>query len=124
MRCAIARAAVKLSWTPSWEAAPRFWRPNGSAAAATAWKSIHYTSMLLFDVGNPSPVATQSLRPRSDLRRSDGPGAGSQAQNPGVPMSKDKDQDGNEPKAKVKRLRLPSRDENDSVGYGKPPRAH
>jgi len=34
--------------------------------------------------------------------------------------------DGKEPKRKIKRLRLPSRhdDKEDSVGYGRPPRAH
>ena len=32
--------------------------------------------------------------------------------------------DENVPKPKIKRLRLPTRDENDSVGYGRPPRAH
>jgi hypothetical protein len=40
-------------------------------------------------------------------------------------MRKDKEKSGGGPKRKVKRLRLPSDDknENDSVGYGKPPRA-
>lgn len=37
-------------------------------------------------------------------------------------MSRDKP--GNAPKRKIKRLRLPTGDENDSVGYGRPPRAH
>jgi hypothetical protein len=37
-----------------------------------------------------------------------------------------KHKSGDEPKPKIKRLRLPSRHENqdDSVGYGRPPRAH
>jgi hypothetical protein len=41
-------------------------------------------------------------------------------------MNKIMHKNGNEPKPKIKRLRLPSRDENenDSVGYGQPPRAH
>ena len=39
-------------------------------------------------------------------------------------MRKDQPRSGSEPKQKIKRLRLPTRDENDSVGYGRPPRAH
>ena len=39
-------------------------------------------------------------------------------------MNNDKHKNGNPPKRKVKRLRLPARDDNDSVGYGRPPRAH
>jgi hypothetical protein len=39
-------------------------------------------------------------------------------------MSKSNARNGNDPQPKIKRLRLPSRDDNDSVGYGRPPRAH
>jgi hypothetical protein len=41
-------------------------------------------------------------------------------------MSKDGHKNGTEPKRKIKRLRLPSSQEaeDDSVGYGRPPRAH
>jgi hypothetical protein len=41
-------------------------------------------------------------------------------------MNKDKHQNGNRPKRKIERLRLPTSrdDEDDAVGYGKPPRAH
>ncbi|MBR1276090.1 DUF5681 domain-containing protein [Bradyrhizobium sp. AUGA SZCCT0283] len=38
-------------------------------------------------------------------------------------MNKDNPKNGNARKRKIKRLRLPSRDD-DSVGYGRPPRAH